>query len=228
MEIKRIARFEEDNLDENLDLILDNDLDNELSDIPEEAYTEEEEDDEDFSSEDMSLQYIDPKTGLDKLDNSPTEITANDGMTLLSGTIKVAGFDPEKISDSNYKNKVIDAILDLVNLDHRVFIDKDSLVTTKLEEGLVSFLISPTFKTANTRQANAMEIDKKVTKVYNDFFNKIGDPDDADLNAINKELYELAEKVSFLDPAEKLKLRNKIRQKLSESGITLTYIEVNR
>jgi hypothetical protein len=233
MEIKRIARLADEYGNEP---ILDNpeDVELDLEDLEDIEEIEIEDTEEEFSLEDVSMSYIDPKTGLSKLDNRPTEIKANDGMDMLAGTIKVEGLEPESLSDNVYKGTLVDMILEFINSDMRVRIDEDSLVTRELkDEGIVSFLVAPAFKIASQKDnlmkaANTQEIQKKVDKAYKSFFRDLGDLETVNINKINKELFELAEKVSFLSNIEKLKLRNKIRKKLKEEGITLTYLEVNR
>jgi hypothetical protein len=233
MEIKRIAHLGEQ-LDQDLDPILDNTLDdNELEEIEEYSEDIAEVEEDEYSLEDISMSYVDPKTGLNKLDNSPTEIKANDGMDMLSGTIKVEGFNSDSLSDSVYKGALKDMILEFINADLRIRIDEDSLVTKDLKDGIVSFLVAPAFKLSSrkdelVKEANIQESQKKINKAYNSFFKDLGDLDKLDINKVNHQLYDLIEKVSFLSNVEKLKLRNRIRKKLKENGITLAYIEVNR
>jgi len=225
MKIKSLAYSKselEDNLRENIELHEDSEeLESAMENLIEEP-----------SLNDIELYYVDANTGTRSGADQPTGLTANDGTSMLTGVIGIDGVEtPEQIDDLVGQG-LLDKVVEFINRDPRINIDVDSLITDKIHNGFISFVISPTLAESKKRVITSQKEDSnKVEKVCKDFFCKFNigkDLSDFNINAANEELFNLLEKVAVnLNALEKRKVMRTIKKKLAEHNVKLIYIEQN-
>jgi hypothetical protein len=222
MNIYTIAQnLEDELLQEENNLLEDADV---AGDVVEELSIEEQ-------LENIELYYLDPATNTRSAFNEPTSLEANDGSTMITGIIKLDGIPQERI-DELLSAGLLDKIVSFINQDARVNIQKDSLITDRLLQGVVRYIVSSGFtSSAKTktivRTATSANVEK-VCKQFMDKFNVSDDISDYDLNGANQELYDLLEKVAVnLTPDEKRQVRKRVQKTLAKYNISLIYLDTN-
>jgi hypothetical protein len=208
-----------------------------FEEVLEEDVLEEDLNDIDLDSEpflnidDLRFTYIDPKNGLTT--SGPLEIEANDGTKMIFGVLKIENrISPEEIEKMVEKG-LLDRALSFANQDARVNIQKDNLITDKLYDGELSFLVSSAqYNKVSNSSLDNLKIAKKINeenvqKVYECFFERFNLDDIVyfDINSANDYLFETLEKVAVnLTKIEKLEVKNRIRRELKKHDISLACI----
>jgi len=180
----------------------------------------------------VELYYIDTNTGARSLIDQPSSFTANDGTSMINGTI---GIDPpldQRQIDKLIAQGLLDKVVQFANRDPRVNIDVNSLIPDKIHQGIISFIITPVQASSRKKVIVAQKENLAViNKVCNAFFEKFNvgkDLSDFNVNSANDELYNLMEKVAVnLTSLDKKRVMKRIRDKLSEHNVKLIYLENN-